>query len=184
MKGCVVSIALLTSCVVAAEGVASDPISSFAGLEARLRPGERVVVTQYSGDVVRGRVVSIVPLTVADPETGESLGTASLELAEADVERLTVLRKDSLWNGALIGLGVGGAVVFAADCNSPDCDRVQPVVVPLTLALGVGLGALFDFLKKEEKLLYAADSPGPQVFILPVIDRDRRGALVTLRWGR
>lgn len=144
-----------------------------------LRVGDRVVVTGPSGETLRGRVESPGPLTVSPP------GAAAVEVVEADVARLAVLRADPLWNGALIGLAVGASVVLAADCNSPGCDEVQPYAVPAVLALGVGVGALVDHLHRGEVVLYEAgpDRGRAALSVAPLIGPARRGIAFTLRWG-
>jgi hypothetical protein len=182
------AIALLASS--ARAGEPSRPATSFDEATARLQLGETVLVTRPGGELVRGRLESTHPLRLARPERIEpggdraTLSEALLELAESDVERLEVQRRDPIWNGTLTGFAVGAAVILAADCNSPWCDGIQPLLVSGVLVLATGAGALIDALTHERELLYAADPPGACIAVLPLVDRHRRGLIVTLSWGR
>ena len=97
---------LVVAGIVAAAAAVSaqEAAASFDALGTRIHVGERIWVTDAAGREVRGRLERLssdgLVLKVNGPKT----------FAAADVRRIRARDRDSLKNGALIGLGVGGVM--------------------------------------------------------------------------
>ena len=97
---------------------AQTPTSTFDEVNARLRPGDRVTVTDAQQRTISGRV--------------EEISTSSLRMmvdakrqdfALHDLLRIERRTSDSLLNGALIGAAIGGALslrVLLGKCLVPE----------------------------------------------------------------
>jgi hypothetical protein len=105
---------------------AQQPAGSFDALAGSIQVGQRIWVTDVTGREVRGRLERI-------STDGLTLKASGLEIfAAADVQRVRARTRDSLKNGMLIGLGIGGAMgtawcIGAIADDSGDIDaRVGP----------------------------------------------------------
>jgi hypothetical protein len=96
------------------------PVDSFEELELLANVGETVNVVDALGRETRGRVATLsgVVLTL-------SVDATRREFAEADVRRIDRRRRDSIWNGLLIGAGAGALVGFTRgrSLDSDGCPR-------------------------------------------------------------
>ena len=106
MRGGIRTIVLLAAGFLATSAGASaqEPAASFDALAERLQIGQQIWVTDPTGREVHGKLerLSSEGLVVAT--------NRSEPFAAADVRRLRARDRDSIKNGALIGLGIGGAV--------------------------------------------------------------------------
>ena len=148
--------------------------SSFEELRQVLKKGQTVVVTDASGQQVRGKVGDLSPssLTVLIPEA-RTFG----EGAVAEVRRPHSWKK-----GALIGAGVGAGLAiwdYSIDPSEPGNAAVTAVAVGLGTAIGAGIDALVG---KEGKLLYRPRQRTFSLAISPLARRDRQGVLMSLRF--
>ena len=80
---------------------AQEPVKSFDQLNTRLKVGDAVWVTDAQGREVKGRITSFAPAAI-----GVDANVARVLRAD-EIRAVEHLRRDSLWNGALIGLSVG-----------------------------------------------------------------------------
>jgi hypothetical protein len=90
-------------------------------------------------------------------------------------------RRDSLWNGVIVGAGLGALVGVAGSPLISDCSECAGFNVPLTFGvLGAGVGAAvgagFDALRHTK-----APHP-PRVQLAPVLSKDARGLLALIRF--
>jgi len=102
-------------------------------------PGDMVFVTDRNGVQTRGRLLGLSPEAVTLGVDGQE-GT----IPSSGVGR--VEKRDSLWNGILIGAVPGALVGMAgagASC-SPHCGRDVPLGGLVVGAIGAGIGALID----------------------------------------
>ena len=100
-----IAIILVTAAALAAPApaAAQAPVTSFDQLNTRLKPGDTIWVTDAQGREVKGRINSLAP---------DSLGVDAggfRTFAAGEVSIIQLRQGDSLGNGALIGLAVGGA---------------------------------------------------------------------------
>jgi hypothetical protein len=124
-----------------------EPAASFDALAGRIQIGQRIWVTDTAGREVRGRLERL-------SNDGLVLKASGLEtFAAPDIRRVRARARDSLKNGTLIGLAIGGAMgttwcIGAIADDSGDIDaRVECaegfIVFP---ALGAVIGLAVDAL--------------------------------------
>jgi hypothetical protein len=132
-----------TAAAVSAQEVAG----SFDALAGRIHVGDRIWVTDATGREVRGRLerLSIDGLVL--------IADGSKTFAAADVRRVRARDRDSLKNGTLIGLGVGGAMgtawcIGAIADDSGDIDARVECAEGFTVFPGLGalIGLAVDAL--------------------------------------
>ena len=153
---------------------AQAPASSFEELRQVLKNGQRVVVTdtrghQTTGDVVRGSPTD-QSITILAPEPRRF--TADI-VAE-------VRTSDRLLNGALIGSAVGTCLAvwdYAVDPSEPG----NAAIFALAIGLGTGIGTGIDALI-ESRLLYRRQRQSSTLNVSPLVSRNRRGVLVSVRF--
>jgi hypothetical protein len=169
---------------------------SFEQLKRDLEPGQTVVVTDGTGAKTLGRVMEISESSLL-LRTKESKRDASghehkswggqRAFAETDVTEIN--RKDSLWNGTLIGLGAGfGAVwlAFKADSCAPfpydlcfNSYGAFPLLVYPTL--GAIAGASIDRTTGNGKVYLAPSrSSARSVTLRPWLHRRESGVALSM----
>jgi hypothetical protein len=173
----ILALALLALPALAA---AQEPVRDFAQLNTRLRPGDTIWVTDAQGREVKGRILSLG----AEELTLEGRGDRTFRAP--DVTAITVRRSDSLGNGALIGLAVGGlgtglACLATAEGQDKEwCVLVAAVYGGIGSAIGVGIDAL---IPGKKLVAYRAPAGGgpPQarLSIAPVITPRAKGVALS-----
>jgi len=150
-----VVLAVISLLLAVALAAAQEPVRDFTQLNTRLRPGDTVWVTDAQGREIKGRIVALG----ADAFTLE--GGGGKTFASPDVATITVRRSDSLGNGALIGLGVGGlgtglaCLATAEGADQEWCYLAAVVYGGIGAAIGVGIDAMIP-----GKKLVAYRAPG------------------------
>lgn len=159
---------------------------SFDELQQVLKLGETILITDESGRQTKGKVagVSGASLTVLAPEQQIFPARSVAQIR----------RTDSLWNGALIGAGVGVAVyvggLMNCSANQWNCNNARgaeqwipgsPMTAWLAPAVGALVGALRDRAKGNEPI-YVAASRQPAVAVSPWTGRKATGISVSLRF--
>lgn len=139
--------------------------TSFKELQILVKPGETIEVTDPSGRRTRGRLgqlsASSLELLVrkTGPDGRETFPQA--RLSEPDVQQIRLERRDSLWNGTLIGLAVSalpGAFLVAYGAQgaregySTGAEIVGSGIV--LFGVGAGIGALVDASIIERTMIY------------------------------
>jgi hypothetical protein len=109
-------------------------------------------------------------------------------LSEGDVLSIQVDRRDSLLDGTLLGLavgGLGGLLAGAANCRNSSC-QAGPVAASfgaLFGGIGAGVGALTDFAISKRTTVYRSPrqrSSGARVS--PVVSKDGSSVQVSVRF--
>jgi hypothetical protein len=148
--------------------------NSFEELQQVLKKGQTVVVTDASGQRTRGKVadVSAFSVVVFIPETRT--------FTEAMVTDIRAT--DSLSNGALTGAAIGTGLAmwdYLVDPSEPG----NAAVFTVAIGLGTAIGACIDALvKRGGRILYASPRQTRRLTISPLLAKDRRGALVSVRF--
>jgi len=123
--------------------VAQEPVTSFEQLGRRLKPGDRIWVTDAKGREVEGRIQRVW----ADALTVDTEPPRTFPARDVSLIRQT--RRDSLWNGTLIGLGIGGGLA-SAWCLGAALDDSPSVNAGVECAEGFivfgGLGTLLGLV--------------------------------------
>jgi len=168
-------VALLARPVLAA---AQEPVASFDLLNTRLKPGDKVWVTDAQGREIEGKIQTLTPdaLTLR--------GDGARTFAGRDVSLIRQRQPDGIWNGALIGLAVGGGIAAAGCIAEKDySDSFCPAYILLYPAMGLGIGVGIDALIPGKKIV-AYRAPGPagpssaRLSIAPVITPRAKGVAV------
>jgi hypothetical protein len=180
-----------TASVALAVLFASSPCRAQTDVEnirTRVKDGQKVSVTDDSGQVLNGRIGAI---------TGDGLRIQA-DQRSTDVRFDRIVRidrpNDGLANGALIGLGVGAALGLAAIASedSSDCDSMgyycgDPTAggyvagTLLGAGLGTAIGVGVDALIHHRREIYRRGA-GTQVTAAPAFGRGVRGGLVSVSW--
>ena len=159
---------------------AQEPVRDFSQLNTRLRPGDTIWVTDAQGREVKGRILSLS----TDALTLE--GASRRSFGSPDVTAIQLRRNDSLGNGALIGLGVGGGLTLVAclvSVESSDagwCAAAAAVYGGIGAGIGVGIDAL---IPGKKTLAYRApgstNAARARVRVVPVITPRVKGLAVS-----
>ena len=176
----VAALAAALSLAAPAPCAAQEPVRDFSQLNTRLRPGDSIWVTDAQGREVKGRILSLS----TDEVTLE--GGSRRSFGAPDVSTIQLRRNDSLANGALIGLGVGGGLTLVACLVSVDssdagwCAAAAAVYGGIGAAIGVGIDAL---IPGKKILAYRAPAaPGSaaaRLSIAPVVTTRAKGVVVS-----
>lgn len=161
MKGSSWFMATLALVFGVATGAKAQETVDFGRLSASVRRGDALIVTDTAGRQTQSQVVD------ASPESLMRLpGLTSSGITEIAVER-----RDSIWNGALIGLAVVGTpwlIACAANdwCyyNEYGAENLLRATALTTAAIGAGIGALIDLSRRQHITLYRV-APGPTLSI-------------------
>ena len=159
---------------------AQEPVRDFSQLNTRLRPGDTVWVTNAQGQEVKGKIQALAPDSLA------LKGDGTRSFAAGDVRLIIERERDSLANGALIGLAVGavsmGVVCLAEIEEGPDvCVSAALVYGGVGAAIGVGIDALIPGRK-----ILAYRAPGSngasqaRLSMAPVITPRTKGVAIAL----
>ena len=175
-------VAILVAVLFASPRVAAaqEPVKSFDQLNTRLKPGDTIWVTDAQGREVKGKIVDVAPGVLTLKADGSKTYTSG------DVNLIRQRQHDSLGNGALIGLGVGGLGVGLA-CLAAADGRDEGWCLAAALVyggIGMGIGVGIDALIPGKKLVtYRAPStPGSsqaRLSIAPVITPRAKGVAVS-----
>ena len=166
LGGFVIAVALFPG------GVSAQTVAhSFEELQQVLKVRQTVVVTDESGQELKGRI--------------DQLSTASITvdgrtLADSAVREVRL--PDALWNGMLVGAAIGTGLAvwdYMIDPSEPGNAVIFTVAIGLGTAIGAGLDALRT---KGGKLLYASPRQTTEIRVLPLVDSNRQGALVCIRF--
>jgi hypothetical protein len=93
-------------------------------------------------------------------------------------------RKDSLWNGAILGAALGTIAGIAASYALVECTDCAGFNVPLTFAvagggIGAGLGAGIDALHDRQAAVPARTG---RLAVSPLVARSKRALLAVVRF--
>ena len=155
----------------AASAHAQTAARSFEELQRMLKVRQTVVVTDESGAETRGRV---------DELSTASLSVGGRTFAENAIKEIRL--PDPLWNGMLIGAGIGTGLAtwdYLIDPSEPG----NAVIFTVAIGLGTAIGAGMDAMRtRGGRLLYSSSRQTGALRVLPLLDRTRQGALVCIRF--
>jgi hypothetical protein len=163
-----------------APSAAQEPVRDFSQLNTQLRPGDTVWVTDAQGREVKGRILSLSHDALALE------GGSARSFGAPDVATISLRRHDSLGNGALIGLGVGGGLTLVACLVSVESSDAGWCVAAAAVygGIGAGIGVGIDALIPGKKILaYRAPAPGgparARLSIAPLVSPRAKGVAVS-----
>ena len=148
---CVVTFAMFV--VTSAE--AQELAGTFEQLRVLVKAGETLTVTDNSGQPVRGKLARLSAGSLVLDVSG-----THREFQSTDVNTIEKRGSDSLKNGALIGMAVGGglaAAAMAATLGNSDANAGVFVVGALLYGgIGAGIGVGIDALVEGRRVIYAS----------------------------
>jgi hypothetical protein len=174
-----IALAIVSLLVAFALAAAQEPVRDFTQLNTRLKPGDTVWVSDAQGREIAGKIQALTPdaLTLR--------GDGARSFAARDVSLIRQRQPDGIWNGALIGLGIGGGLAAAGCIAEKDyTDSFCPGYILLYPAMGMGIAVAIDALIPGKKIL-AYRAPGPaggnaaRLSIAPVITPRAKGVAVS-----
>ena len=144
---------------------------AFSDLRARLKPGDRVYVTDTTGKQATGRLVDIGPSAVRVRVEGTERAWAAAEVTELG------RRSDSpFMGGSFMGLGIGvGLAVLPAVAFR----ETGPILTGAMFGYGIGVG--IDALIRHRVPLYWAPFQ-QRVSVAPILTREKQGARIAFRF--
>jgi len=144
-------------------------------------------------------ILALVPCAAraqsTEPEPGVSLGELSRKAVAVDsrpnrasnaLSAETQPRKDPLWNGMLIGAGLGAAVGSFAGSAAFECHECTGFNVPLTFGVigagaGAAIGAGLDALRHDRSRV-PATTDKRRLTIAPVLGKDVQAMIAFVRF--
>jgi hypothetical protein len=167
---------------------AQTSTTSFNALAGRVEVGQAIWLTDAAGREVHGRLERL-------SGDGLVLKTNGLEtFAAADVRRIRARGRDSLKNGTLIGLAIGGGMgtawcIGAIADDSGDIDAGVECAEGFTVFPGLGalVGLAVDALIPGEiRVVYEAPlsqgTPRASLTVVPVISSRMKGLALSFRF--
>jgi hypothetical protein len=148
-----------------------------------LAAGTRIVVTLTTGEKRTGdfrrATADAVTIAVRPQERGEHVREETLPKTRIAT---VVTAADPVWNGALIGAGIGTGLAtwdYLIDPSEPGNAAIFAVAIGLGTATGAGIDAL---LNRRGKVLYPSPRHAAGVTVSPLLGKDRQGVLVSIRF--
>jgi hypothetical protein len=144
------------------EGAQLATAQSAVELNGKAEAGDTIFVTDRAGVQTGGRLLRLSPEGLA-----LLVGGQEQVIPRNSIGRIE--KRDSLWNGMLIGvvpsalLGMAGA---GASC-SPHCSRDVPLGMLVFGAMGAGIGALVDFRIHGYSIIGGAPLASPNARSVP-----------------
>ena len=143
-------------------------LASFDRLLSRLDPGQKISITDASGARFGATVVDLSSDSLI-LRVGDRVRT----VREGDVA--TVVKKDSLLNGTLIGAGIG------LGASLPTCGRCHGQFAAASTAMGAGIGVAVDSLLGGSVVLYQRRAgSGTRVTVAPQLAKSHSSVAVSI----
>jgi ElaB/YqjD/DUF883 family membrane-anchored ribosome-binding protein len=158
-----------------AHAVTAQPVASLDQLASVLTSQTSVDVTTTDGKRVRGTLASV-------DRNHLRLATAGreIDIRTDQVRKIETRRRDSLWNGLLIGAGVGAALGLIPDYYD-DCEECHDSLYG-SIAAGAGVGLLIDALRSSRRVVYEAPTDKSSTHVGVAVGRESIAVRATLRW--
>jgi hypothetical protein len=176
-----VCVLFMTGTIAARPSEAQGISNSFTELRLLVRPGDTVTIIDATGKQTTARILDLSFTSLVLQVQG-----VRQEVLEAEVTTILQRRQDSLGNGALWGLSIGGAVGVVAvlaltDAYSEGGGALALAAGLVYAGLGAGVGVGMDAMVTKRQVIY--QRPGSaRLSIAPILGRDRAGARVSWRF--
>ncbi len=201
MRKAIVFLVMMSVPAIAAAQTAAHSFAELNRQEA-LKEGDTVLITcvledgaQYTETEAKVESVTDTAITVrvdsppsgrTDLEAKSTEDGTQIVIPEDRVRRIAREHKDTIWNGAAIGAGVGVAPMVAL-CLVEECTPGPAFVAAAMFAgIGFGVGAGVDAMigGSRSDLVYLAPGSSSRSFtaLSPILSRDRKGILLSMSW--
>jgi hypothetical protein len=162
---------------------AQELAGSFDQLRVLLKTGDRVRVTDTTGQEVRGSIADLSSSSLALQVAG-----SRRTFLEGDIAAIHQRRNDSLANGAKwgfavgAGLGVLGGIAIVSEYGDGGAALI-PILGLVYGAIGSGAGAGIDAMNRGEQAIYARRGAPSKVALRPIVTAGRKGLLASIAFG-
>ena len=167
---------------IADSALAQQLAGSFDQLRVLVKPGDTLTVTDAAGETVKGRLSGLTSSSISVNVSGQVR-----QFLNAEVDTIQKRGPDSLKNGALVGLSIGGGLaamfITAALGAGEDGGHWYWVALPAYAGMGAGIGAGVDALIEGRRVIYARTNSRQALSLAPMLGRDRRGIALSVRLG-
>jgi hypothetical protein len=160
---------------------AQEIASTLDQLRVLIRPGDNLTVTDATGVELRGKVFELSSASLVMEKRGQRR-----EFSGDDIRRITQPHHADLGTGARWGFGVGagfGLLAMAAvygNCRGCGAFAIANTVMFGGVGAGIGVGIAASIT--DQRLIYARPGLPVKVAVAPLIDRERQGVRVSLRF--
>ena len=157
-----------------AQNEASQVDPAFVQLQNTLKVDDTLTVTSDNGNKIKGRLIEITPDHIL----------LRVKNGQQTIAAPQIMKVGKRKNGVLLcavvraGAGVPFAVAIGSYASNEGAGGAYAFVPVL---MGLGIGIVIDALIPSTRTVYDRNSQ-PRVNVIPVIDRDRLGARVTLKF--
>jgi hypothetical protein len=159
---------------------AAQEARSFEQLQVLVKPGDKIFVTDATGNVTEGRVTGLSKSALS--LTSKS---STRDWTESEVFKIRQWRPDSLKNGALIGAGAGlgfgaiGAAIFCGEFRS-GCAAEAAAFLAFYGGIGAGIGVGIDALIPSKKTVYLGGKEISlnRIKVKPLVSKSSKGVAV------
>ena len=158
---------------------AQEPVKAFDQLNTRLRVGDKVLVTDARGEEHKGKILELSTSALA-------LDSGRVRtLSASEVRVIQEWQRDSLKNGALIGLATGAGLALTGIvwiCHYEECEWNASAAVAVGVYAGIGaaIGTGIDALiPGRKRVVYRAGEASARVSLTPVITPNRKAVALS-----
>ena len=127
--------------------------------------------------------------SIGRPTTGLAVVGAEASLAKPlpSIQVTPQGRKDSLWNGTLVGAGLGAVLGALGGVALIECTECAGFNVPLTFGVlgagvGAGIGAGIDALHHQRSPMSRVYRSSRRVTVAPIVGRQLRAVVGSVRF--
>ena len=167
----IAAVSLSAATVSAAE---AQVAGSFEQLQSLVGPGDRVTVTDRTGQGLTGSITSLSPASLTLLVEG-----SQRVFDEADISDMRQRRPDSLIDGAVYGLGIGLGYGWMTLDGGGGSDDAGGILAGMSV-LGAGLGVVIDAMIQGRRVIYRSSGSARRLTVSPLVARGRRGVAVSL----
>ena len=159
--------------------LAQEPARSLGELPSKIRIGDNLRVIELNGKKTEGRFDGVSATSLRLVVNGDHR-----ELPESTLREINVSRPDRVWDGALVGGGIGaigGAVIggtWLGDCGG-DAGCKGKILAAAT-GVGAGTGALLDYLRQKHETVFVRLATSAALHFSPILSKERKGAMVSV----
>jgi hypothetical protein len=158
---------------------AQELAGTFDQLRVLVKSGDTLTITDSSGGRLRGKLADLSDTSLLLEVSG-----ARRLFQAAEVSTIEKRGADSLKNGALIGLAIGGGL-FGTALGVVTGELGYVVTGAFVYGgIGAGIGAGVDALIERPRIIYAARSTRATFNIAPIASRSHQGVALSIDWGR
>jgi hypothetical protein len=169
--------------LVAATAEAQELAGTFDQLRVLVKPGDTLTVVDDAGQRVEGNVSSLSASALSLTVSG-----TTRQFRSTDVNTIEKRGPDSLKNGALIGLAIGGGIgaagmIALAATAEDNVVGLAAVGMLMYAGSGAGIGTGVDALIEGRRVIYArSGSARSALTVAPLLGKTRKGMRVSLRF--